>query len=310
MAIHAGIYHLMRYKYDRPVTLGPQIIRLRPAPQSRTRVISHSLKVSPGGHFVNHQQDPYGNGLARFVFPEPARELKIEVDLVADMTVYNPFDVFVEDSAECWRLEYPPELQDDVVIYRTPEPEGPLLAKLLGTVEYSCARTADFLVDLNARIAKDIEYLIRMEVGVQSPEETLGKGSGSCRDSTWLLVQALRHLGFAARFVSGFCCSSSRTWCRSTGRRGPTTILPICMPGPRSSCPEPGGSGSTRPPVCWPVKATFRWPRRRISAMPRRSRAGSRMAGRASGTQARACRAGRFRCFGGATESRSGPTRA
>ena len=120
MSIYASISHLTHYTYDRPVTLSPQIIRLRPAPHSRTRVISHSLKVSPGGHFVNHQQDPYGNWMARFVFPEPVREFKIEVDLVADMTVYNPFDFFVEDTAEHWPFDYPEDLRDDLVIYRTP----------------------------------------------------------------------------------------------------------------------------------------------------------------------------------------------
>ena len=127
MAIYAGLYHLTHYRYDRPVTLSPQIIRLRPAPHSRTRVMSHSLKVSPGGHFVNHQQDPYGNWLARFVFPEPVTEFKIEVDLTADMTVYNPFDFFVEESAETWPFEYPDELTEDLVIYRKPEPAGPML---------------------------------------------------------------------------------------------------------------------------------------------------------------------------------------
>ncbi|MEM9247909.1 MAG: transglutaminase family protein [Pseudomonadota bacterium] len=204
MSIHASLYHLTHYRYDRPVTLSPQVIRLRPAPHSRTRVISHSLKVSPGGHFVNHQQDPYGNWMARFVFPEPVREFKIEVDLVADMTVYNPFDFFVEESAEHWPFEYPEDLAEDLSIYRTPEAEGPLLAQYMGGISYEKTRTIDFLVALNARVAQDVNYTIRMEPGVQTPQETLQAASGSCRDSSWLLVQILRHLGFAARFVSGY----------------------------------------------------------------------------------------------------------
>ena len=204
MAIYASIYHLTHYRYDRPVSLSPQIVRLRPAPHSRTRVISHSLKVSPGGHFVNHQQDPYGNWMARFVFPEPVREFKIEVDLVADMTVYNPFDFFVEDSAETWPFDYPEDLRDDLVIYRTPEPAGPGLQAFMDGIDRSIERTVDFLVSLNAKVANHVEYTIRMEPGVQTPEETLSIGSGSCRDSSWLLVQCLRHLGFAARFVSGY----------------------------------------------------------------------------------------------------------
>ncbi|MEC3860727.1 transglutaminase family protein [Mesobacterium sp. TK19101] len=204
MAIYASIHHLTHYQYDRPVTLDPQIIRLRPAPHSRTRVISHSLKVSPGGHFVNHQQDPYGNWLARFVFPEPVTELKIEVDLVADMTVYNPFDFFVEESAEKWPFDYPAELRDDLVIYRTPEAEGPLLAQFIGQIPFDATNTVDFLVALNQRVSNTVDYTIRMEPGVQTPEETLTVKRGSCRDSSWLLVQVLRHLGFAARFVSGY----------------------------------------------------------------------------------------------------------
>ncbi|MGE4327548.1 MAG: DUF2126 domain-containing protein [Pseudodonghicola sp.] len=204
MAIYASIHHVTHYTYDRPVTLGPQIIRLRPAPHSRTRVISHSLKVTPADHFVNHQQDPYGNWQARFVFPEPVTEFKIEVDLVADMTVYNPFDFFVEESAEFWPFDYPADLKDDLVIYRTPEPEGPLLAQFIGSIDFKRERTVDFLVGLNARIANHVNYTIRMEPGVQAPDETLEKQSGSCRDSSWLMVQVLRHLGFAARFVSGY----------------------------------------------------------------------------------------------------------
>ena len=153
---------------------------------------------------MNHQQDPYGNWLSRFVFPEPVTELKIEVDLVADMTVYNPFDFFVEDSAEHWPFDYPEDLHDDLVIYRRPEPVGPRLQAFLETIPRERARTVDFVVGLNARLSREIGYVIRMEPGVQTPEETFERGTGSCRDSSWLLVQILRNLGLAARFVSGY----------------------------------------------------------------------------------------------------------
>ncbi len=204
MAITASIRHLTHYKYDRPVSLSPQIIRLRPAPHSRTRVISHSLKVSPGGHFVNHQQDMYGNWLARFIFPEPVRELRIEVDLVADMTVYNPFDFFVDEVARSYPFEYPEEIAEDLKIYRKTVPLTPLLKKWVESAPKKAEVTVDMLVELNRRLEQETEYLIRMEPGVQAPEETLTKESGSCRDTSWLLVHILRHLGFAARFVSGY----------------------------------------------------------------------------------------------------------
>ena len=205
MSIKASIYHLTHYKYDTPVILGPQIIRLRPAPHSRTKVLAHSLKVSPTKHFVNHQQDPYGNWLARFVFPEPVTELKIEVDLVADMTVYNPFDFFVEDAAEYFPFTYPDELLEDLSIYRKAAPAGPRLKAFLDSVPKDREiRSVDFVVDLNRRVENVVDYIVRLEPGVQTPEETFEIGKGSCRDSSWLLVQALRHFGLAARFVSGY----------------------------------------------------------------------------------------------------------
>jgi uncharacterized protein (DUF2126 family)/transglutaminase-like putative cysteine protease len=204
MSIKASIYHLTHYKYDTPVKLGPQIIRLKPASHSKTRVISHSLKITPENHFVNLQQDPYGNYLARYVFPDPVTEFKIEVDLVADMTVYNPFDFFVEESAEMWPFQYPEDLRDDLKIYMQPEPMDEALAAFLSTIDRTPTRTTDFVVGLNARLQRDISYVIRMEPGVQTPEQTLTAALGSCRDTSWLLVEVLRNLGFAARFVSGY----------------------------------------------------------------------------------------------------------
>ncbi|ANL35790.1 DUF2126 domain-containing protein [Rhizobium phaseoli] len=205
MSIKASIYHLTHYIYDKPVRLGPQIIRLKPASHSKTRVLSHSLKVTPSNHFVNFQQDPYGNYLARYVFPDPVTEFKIEVDLVADMTVYNPFDFFVEEEATKWPFDYPETIREDLSIYMTPEPAGPRLKALLPTLDWSPGQaTIDMVVALNARLQRQIGYVIRMEAGVQTPEETLESATGSCRDTSWLLVQILRHLGLAARFVSGY----------------------------------------------------------------------------------------------------------
>jgi len=163
-----------------------------------------ALRVSPGGHFVNHQQDPYGNWLARFIFSEPVRELKIEVDLVADMSVYNPFDFFLEEAAEKFPFQYSAELAQELAPYLSPEPATPLVELYLEKVDRTERRTIDFLVAINQQVARDIRYLIRMEHGVQTPELTLQNASGSCRDSAWLLVQMLRHLGIAARFVSGY----------------------------------------------------------------------------------------------------------
>ena len=205
MSIKASIYHLTHYKYDKPVRLGPQIIRLKPAAHSRTKVLSHSLKVTPANHFVNLQQDPYGNYQARFVFPDPVTEFKIEVDLVADMTVYNPFDFFVEEEATKWPFDYPADIRDDLKIYMTPEPDTPALAAFMETLDKTPGQgTVDMVVGLNAALQQKIGYVIRLEPGVQTPEDTLTIGQGSCRDTSWLLVQMLRRLGLAARFVSGY----------------------------------------------------------------------------------------------------------
>jgi uncharacterized protein (DUF2126 family)/transglutaminase-like putative cysteine protease len=204
MGIRVALHHKTVYQYDRLATLGPQIVRLRPAPHCRTTIVSYSLKVEPVKQFVNWQQDPQSNYLARFVFPEPARKFSLEVDLVAEMAVINPFDFFLEPYAEECPFTYEPWESRELRPFLETLPVGPELEKYLAGISREKKRSVDFLVDLNFRLQSEIGYLIRMEPGVQTPEETLKSRSGSCRDSSWLLVQILRNLGLAARFVSGY----------------------------------------------------------------------------------------------------------
>jgi uncharacterized protein (DUF2126 family) len=204
VSIHVALNHVTHYRYDRDVRLGPQVVRLRPAPHCRSRILSYSLRVEPTGHFVNWQQDPQANYLARLVFPEATRELRIEVDLVVEMAVHNPFDFFLEPGAEKLPFVYDPTLEHELAPYRQTLPPTPLFQVYLDSISREPKATADFLVDLNRRLSQDIGYLIRLEPGVQTPEETLSNRSGSCRDSAWLLVQLMRQLGVAARFVSGY----------------------------------------------------------------------------------------------------------
>ena len=204
MSIHVALNHVTHYKYDRLVNMGPHIVRLRPAPHCRSQILSYSLTVEPEGHFVNWQQDAFANYLARLVFPEPMTEFKVTVDLVTEMSVYNPFDFFLEPEAENYPFAYDEALKLELQPYLVTEPATPELAKFVASIDLAERRTIDFLVGINQRLQSDIGYVIRMEPGVQTPEQTLTLKSGSCRDTGWLLVQALRHLGLAARFVSGY----------------------------------------------------------------------------------------------------------
>jgi len=204
MSIHVALTHRTTYRYDRAVTLGPQVIRLRPAPHARTPILSYSLKVEPRPHFINWQQDPQGNFQARVVFPERVTHFDVTVDLVADMATINPFDFFLEPDSEHWPFEYDHVLDQELAPFRKLDAAGPLLKSLLAEIPRHRQRSVDLLIGLNTRIQSRIAYIVRMEPGVWAPERTLGEGRGSCRDSAWLFVQAARHLGFAARFCSGY----------------------------------------------------------------------------------------------------------
>ena len=204
MAIRVALNHRTHYRYDRAVVLFPHTLRLRPAPHCRTPVTAYSVRVRPEEHFINWQQDPFGNYVARLVFQKPAHELYVEVDLVAELSTINPFDFFLEPQVEQTPWNYASVLAKDLAPFLHCDGHGPLFEEYLRGIDRTPRRTTDFLVDLNQKLSRDLKYLIRLEPGVQSCEQTLAQGSGSCRDFAWLQVQLLRYMGFAARFVSGY----------------------------------------------------------------------------------------------------------
>lgn len=204
MTIRVAIQHKMHYAFDRLVNLSPHVVRLRPAQHSRTKIHAYSMKVTPSEHFVNWQQDAFGNYLARLVFPEKTDKLSVEVEVIADMTVINPFDFFLEEYAEHFPFDYKKQLKRELTPYLSTEKQGDLFDELRLSIPRKKKGMIDFLVEINQKVQGLVEYCVRLEPGIQSPEETLKLGSGSCRDSAWLLVQLLRHLGLAARFASGY----------------------------------------------------------------------------------------------------------
>ena len=228
MTIRVALNHRTTYRYDRLTVIHPQIVRLRPAPHCRTPILSYSLRIEPSEHFINWQQDPNGNFLARLVFPKPTEKLQIEVDLVADMTVINPFDFFVEDSVKHVPFSYDTWLSRELKPYLETAAAGPKFDAYVADLRALLAsseelKTVDFLVRVNQELQQHIGYTIRLEPGVQSPEQTLELRTGSCRDTSWLLVQLLRHIGLAARFVSGYLIQLAPDLKPIEGPEGPTS---------------------------------------------------------------------------------------
>ncbi|MBV9342670.1 MAG: transglutaminase family protein [Acidobacteria bacterium] len=221
MSIQVALNHRTQYRYDKRVFLGPQVIQLRPAPHCRTPILSYSLNVTPAEHLLKWQFDPHHNHLARVLFADKTNEFAVEVNLVAELSPFNPFDFLLEPGVENYPFEYASELARDLGPYTSTDPPGPLLEAFLAALSVEKRRTITFLVDLNRRVRDEIDYVTRLDPGVQACEQTLEKRTGSCRDSAWLLVQILRHLGVAARFVSGYLIQLEAEERLSPDRSGP-----------------------------------------------------------------------------------------
>ncbi len=221
MGIKVALHHRTHYAYERPVSLGPQVIQLRPAPHCRTPVLSYSLDVTPADALLRWQFDSLGNHQARVNFAGKTPDFSIDVHLVADLEPINPFAFFLDPGYESFPFLYSDELAADLQPYRAAGAPGPLLQAFLDSLPQERQSTVGFLVALNKRVCDEISYTTRMEHGVQSPEDTLGQRSGSCRDSAWLLAELCRQLGLAARFVSGYLIQLAEDEPLAEGATGP-----------------------------------------------------------------------------------------
>ncbi|NDH05854.1 transglutaminase family protein, partial [bacterium] len=204
MAVKVSLSHITEFNYDRFVCLSPQIVRLKPAPHCRTPISSYSLKIEPSSNFINWQQDPNSNHLARIVFKSPTKKFKITVGLIAEMISINAFDFFLEDCAVNFPFFYDVNLKKELIPFLELSDNGPNLSAYIKKFQYRNGRTIDFLVEINKILQESIKYVVRLEPGIQDCEKTLASREGSCRDTAWLLVNILRQLGFASRFVSGY----------------------------------------------------------------------------------------------------------
>src|ERR1700733_14915733 len=223
MGIQVALNHWTRYRYDKAVSVGPQVIRLRPAPHCRTPILSYSLRVTPAGHLLNWQLDLHNNHVARLLLADKTNEFLVEVDLVAELSPSNPFDFFLEPGVEDYPFKYAAELTKDLEPYLSVDRDAPRLQTFLGKLSRETRGTISFLVDLNRMVRNEIDYVTRLDPGVQTCEQTLEKRAGSCRDSAWLLVQILRHSGIAARFVSGYLIQLAADESASDAASGPQT---------------------------------------------------------------------------------------
>jgi transglutaminase-like putative cysteine protease len=204
MSILVKINHNTRYSYSTPVFLAPHLIRLRPAPHCRTQILSYSLNIKPAQHSIHWQQDPFNNHIARLIFPDKLSELSLQVEITADIVAFNAYDFFIDDYAMTWPFSYKEDLALDLTSYLKPQVHDVSMHNFLSEFKHSSLSTLDFLIAINSNIYNRLRYVERLESGVQSCDTTLTLESGSCRDSAWLLVQALRCFGLAARFVSGY----------------------------------------------------------------------------------------------------------
>lgn len=198
------IHHETLYSYSRPVFLSPQIFRLKPSAHHCATIKDYNLSLEPGLHELNWIQDAYGNSIARAIFPNLVNYMKVDVSFSIEPVDFDPFSFYLDIEASNYPFEYDLETRKALCPYFDQEIPGVLLSNFINGLNKVNIPITQFLVALNNRLFNEIRYTERDEPGIQSCEQTLSSSLGSCRDTAWLLVQVLRHLNLASRFVSGY----------------------------------------------------------------------------------------------------------
>jgi transglutaminase-like putative cysteine protease len=201
------IVHRTEYHYNQPITFGPHRAMLRPREGHDVHIVRGRLDVEPTAT-VRWLRDIYGNSIAVLTFSEPARTLRILGEVDVDLRDDNPIECLIDPNARFFPFQYAPEEQMELVPYRIPSYpyDGPKLQEWLRELYRpgQLVGTFELLGKLNTHIYQSLKYARREEPGVQLPCDTLARGGGSCRDYAVLMMEAARHWGFAARFVTGY----------------------------------------------------------------------------------------------------------
>lgn len=197
------IHHHTIYRYDTSVTFSPHYLRLKPQESDVCDTLSYTLDVSPPCS-VYWSEDIIGNHVAKCIFSTPSDILDIRTVLEVSLGEKNPFAFIVDEYAENYPFAYRPYEQNGLQYYLQVQEQGELFTQWVARFSPLSMYVVSMLREVANAIAMEIRYEKRHEPGYLPAEQTLAEKQGSCRDTAWLLMQTLRALGLASRFVSGY----------------------------------------------------------------------------------------------------------
>lgn len=215
MSVILKITHTTRYRFAQPVVLGEHRVMFRPRDSHDLRVLETDLTVTPEPADIRLIQDVFLNSVAIVQPQTPAQELKIVASFKVEHTGTRALDLPLDPLTQYYPFAYDADEHIVLLPYITPyytDPDGTLMvwAHQFVTADISAGGSVgirDVLIAMTRHIRDTFRYEARFVEGVQTPYETLARNSGTCRDFATLMIEAVRHLGYAAKFVSGYLYS-------------------------------------------------------------------------------------------------------